>query len=72
MVSRFQKSRWSPTRQQMHDMQSGDQKTFPGAEYFNVHSTVMRLNDAYCGGKTWSYARRGGVLVVRCESPSKS
>lgn len=58
MSDRFNKTRWSKTRIAIDAMTPGETLDFPPSEYFNCHSSVQRLNDAYCGER--KYEMLGG------------
>jgi len=66
MTNRFIISRWSPTRKSIHDLKVGGNAHFEPDEYYNVKSSVERLNDAYGGEKVWQMTgRKCGILVNR-------
>lgn len=53
MPDRFIECRWSTTRKSIAALGVGQAKDFPASEYFNVKSSVERMNDAYNGIKQW-------------------
>jgi len=65
MTRRFQRSRWSETRMLIDAMNVKDELTFPLSQYSNVHSSVLRLNDAYNGRRKYREWRGLGVHVER-------
>lgn len=64
MVRRFQRSRWSLVRVQIDGMMPRVWRTFPVSDYYNVKSSVERLNDAYMGERTWGMSRSMGLINV--------
>lgn len=65
ITSRFHKSRWSDERKKLYAMNIGDTLTFPITSYYNVHSSVMRLSDAY-EDKKWTMRRNRKFIWVTC------
>ena len=53
MSDRFNRTRWSDTRKRIDAMSPGQELSFPATEYFNCHSSVLRLNDAYDGERKY-------------------
>lgn len=72
MVERFQKSRWSRTRNRMHAMKPGQVLKLPRSEYFNAYTSKYRLNDAYGGKRVWTLRKSGKEMVVTHEKQTKS
>ncbi len=67
LVRRFQRSRWSRTRRRMEAMEPGDVLKLPLSEYYNAHSSALRLSDAY-SDRQWKASRRGPTLTVFCDA----
>lgn len=66
MVKRFQRSRWSSTRIRIEKMKPGKRRHFPLTDYYNCHSSVTRLNDAYAGRRKWKMVMSSdGIIVTR-------
>lgn len=53
LVARFNRKRWTPERVAIDAMKAADTLAFTEAQYFNVKSSVERLNDAYEGTRVW-------------------
>lgn len=64
LIRRFQRARWSSTRKRIHDMRPGQRRHFKRTDYFNCHSTVYRLNDAYDGARRWKMRVNGDRITV--------
>ena len=65
MSDRFNRTRWSETRKKIDAMSPGEVLTFPCVEYFNCHSSVMRLNDAYDGERVYELSGGERAPVVK-------
>lgn len=68
LVERFQRQRWSSTRKNIEKMKAGASCRFDPTDYFNCHSSVMRLNDAYDGVRRWKMKINKGRITVRREA----
>ena len=65
MIARFQKVRWCPARHSIHDLKPGQHIHFDSSHYYNVKSTVERLNDAYRGLRKWMKETHHGKITVK-------
>lgn len=51
----------------MEAMEPGDVLMLPLSEYYNAHSSALRLSDAY-SDRQWKASRRGPTLTVFCDA----
>jgi hypothetical protein len=65
MSDRFNRTRWSDTRKAIDALKPGQSKKFPEAEFFNCHSSVMRLNDAYDGERKYELSGGRSAPIVK-------
>lgn len=65
MVARFERRRWSPERKTVHALKVGQRRAFHAKQYFNVYSSVSRLNDAYEGQRVWKMRHSPFPVVTR-------
>lgn len=66
LVQRFQRGRWSATRQAIDALSPGETVHLPLSELNNAKTSVQRLRDAYEGQRR--YTVRGtdaGIVVTR-------
>lgn len=64
MSDRFNRTRWSNTRKAIDAMSPGQELSFPVSEYFNCHSSVMRLNDAYDGERKYELIGHKATPII--------
>ena len=71
LTARFQRKRWSPTRKAMDAMKPGDTLKVPLSQYFNAHSSAIRLGDAYHDRK-WVVSKNDRLVTVQCLPNSRN
>ena len=64
LVSRFQRSRWSPTRRAIDALAVGASVTLAAGEYDNAITAIRRLREAYDDGREYRHARTAAGLTI--------